>query len=221
MMQTLIWYIENMIGQIFQMLPCMSVVLILWGTFRPARIRRLSKAGLVTPKRREFVLLLYVLFCAGLCALTLFPYGFWGECMRMLWEQGYVPDIQFPSWNESIRTLKRLPESITPFREILRVNQGGPWLWFVLWGNIGMFAPVGFCLPLLWRRRKWYHAFFAGGLFSVFIEFVQIFVGRVSDIDDIILNTGGSLIGFILFYISSKVIPLDWNGFHCQKKEDI
>ena len=141
MMQTLIWYIENMIGQIFQMLPCMSVVLILWGTFRPARIRRLSKAGLVTPKRREFVLLLYVLFCAGLCALTLFPYGFWGECMRMLWEQGYVPDIRFPSWNESLHTLKRLPESITPFREILRVNQTLHKIW------LSVCVPTTILLP--------------------------------------------------------------------------
>ncbi len=139
----------------------------------------------------------------------------------MVWEQGYVPDIQFPTLDTSIRILKQLPESITPFREILRVNQGGPWLWFVLWGNIGMFAPIGFCVPLLWRNRTWYHVLLVGGLFSAAIEFVQVFVGRVSDVDDIMLNTFGAMIGFILFCILYKVIPLEWDKFHCQIKEDI
>lgn len=219
MIKTLIWYIENIIGQFFQMLPCMAVVLILWSAYRPVRLRRLGRLGLSSPRRRELALLAYVLFCAGLCALTLFPYGFWGECLRMLWEDGYTPKLHLPALEESLRSFRRLPESVTPFREIFRVTQGGPWLWFVLWGNIGMFLPVGFCVPLLWRGRKWYHALLNGGLFSMSIELIQVFVGRISDVDDVILNTGGALIGFILYIVLSKVIPLEWDKFHCQKKE--
>lgn len=219
MMKTLVWYIENILFQVFQMLPCMAVALIVWTLIRPVRLRQLTRKGLHSPKRREIALLLYVLFCTGLCALTLFPYGFWGECLRMLWEPDYRPDLQFPTWEESIRALRELPESITPFREILRVDQGGPWLWFVLWGNIGMFSPIGFCVPLLWRGKKWYHAVLAGGLFSASIEFVQVFVGRVSDVDDVMLNTAGALVGFLLYCIVRKVIPLQWERFHCQKKE--
>lgn len=221
MIQTLFWYIKNIIGQAFQMLPSMAVVLLLWGAFRPVRLQQLGRVGLVSPRRRELALLMYVLFCAGLCALTLFPYGFWGECLRMLWESGYTPEIYFPPLDESIQSLKQLPQSITPFREIMRVTQGGPWLWFVLWGNIGMFAPVGFCVPLLWRSRKWYHSLLVGCLFSAAIEFIQIFVGRVSDVDDIILNSSGALVGFVIYFIICKVLPLDWNKSHCQKKEGI
>lgn len=219
MIQTLIWYIENIVRQVFQMLPCMAAALVTWSVLRPFRLRQLNAAGLVSPKRRELSLLCCVLFCAGLCALTLFPYGFWGECLRMLWEANYRPDFEFPDWKESIRTLKELPKSVTPFREIVRVTQGGPWLWFVLWGNIGMFAPIGFCVPLLWRKKRWYHALIIGGLFSFLIEFIQVFAGRVSDVDDIILNTSGALIGFFMYCVLRKMIPLDWDRFHCQKEE--
>lgn len=206
-------------GQCIQMLPCMAFALVIWALVRPFRLRQLQKNGLISLRRRELVLLLYALFCAGLCALTVFPYGFWGECLRVLWEPGYSPSIHFPTLEQSLDALRRLPASITPFREILRVNQGGPWLRFVFWGNIGMFAPIGFCLPLLWRDRHWYHAFALGLLFSAGIEFIQVFSGRVSDIDDVMLNTAGTVLGFILYQIACKAVSLDWNSFHCQKKE--
>ena len=167
------------------------------------------------------MLMMYVLFLAGLGALTLFPYGFWGDCMRMLWEPGFVPKWELPGWEAGLHTLRALPYSMTPFREILRVNRGGPWLWFVFWGNIGMFAPIGFGIGMLWRRKHWYHALVFGGLFSTAIELIQVFVGRVSDIDDIMLNTTGALAGFILYHIVRKVIPIDWKRFHCQIKEDV
>ena len=219
-MKTPIWYIENILNQGFQMLPCMMAGLLLWSVARPIRIHRLARLGLVSPQRREITLMLYVLFCAGLCALTLFPYGFWGDCMRMLWEPEFELSYDLPGWEAGMRMLRALPESITPFREILRVTKGGPWLWFVLWGNIGMFAPIGFGLALLWRERRWYHALLLGVVFSASIEFVQIFVGRVSDIDDIMLNTAGTIVGFILYCIVCKVISLDWDRFYCQIKED-
>ena len=140
--------------------------------------------------------------------------------MRLLWEPEFKFSFDLPGWEEGMRILRSLPESVTPFREILRVTQGGPWLWFVLWGNIGMFVPIGFGLALLWRERRWYHAIGLGAIFSSGIEFIQIFVGRVSDVDDIMLNATGSLVGFVLYCIVSKVITLEWDEFHCQIKED-
>ncbi len=220
MMNTLIWYIENILKQMMQMLPAMAVALVVWSVVRPVRLYSLERSGLISPKRREFFLLAFVLFCAGLCALTLFPYGFWNEFFKMILEPGYEPQFSYPSWEESLCALRELPYSLTPFQEILRVNQGGPWLWFVLWGNIGMFAPVGFCLPLLWRKRKWYHAVLTGATFSLSIEVIQVFVGRVSDVDDLILNTVGALLGFLFYNLLCKVIPLDWKMFHCRNKED-
>lgn len=220
-MTTLVWYLQNILDQILQMLPCVAATLVLWLALRPVRLQQIAGHSLVSGMRREAALLLFVLFCAGLCSLTLVPYGFWGECFQALMDPGYTIMLKFPTWEESLLSLKELPGSVTPFREILRVHHGGPWMWFVLWGNIGMFAPIGFCVPLLWRGRRWYHALLAGGLFSFAIEFIQIFVGRVSDIDDVMLNTAGAFLGFIMYCIIRKVIPLDWELFHCQKKEDV
>jgi len=220
-MNTLIWYTENIFRHMLQMLPCMTIALLFWSVIRPWRLKYIEKHGLYSTKRREIVLLGYVMFCAGLGALTLFPYGFWEEYLRVFVDPGHHPSVQFPSFADSLVLLRQLPQSITPFREILRVNHGGPWLWFVLWGNIGMFAPIGFGLPLLWRNKQWYHALLLGGIISFLIELIQIFVGRVSDIDDVILNSIGAFFGFCLYFICSKVIPLNWDNFHCKKEEAV
>lgn len=218
-MKTIVWYIENILIQGVQMFPAMAVALLLWIALRPIRLRELEKRGMISLKRREAGLLLFVLFCAGLIALTVFPYGFWKEIIQIIQKPGYSPDIRIPDLEESVRLLKQLPYSLTPFQEIRRVSWGGPWLWFVLWGNIGMFMPVGFSIPLFWRDRKWYHVLGYGGGFSLCIELIQVFAGRVSDIDDLLLNTSGCLIGFWLYCICCKVIPLNWNNFRCREKE--
>ena len=140
--------------------------------------------------------------------------------MRMLLESDFEMSLDLPSWEEGLRRLRALPDSITPFREILRVKHGGPWLRFVLLGNIAIFAPVGFCLGLLWRGKRWYHALLLGIVGSSMIELIQVFVGRVSDVDDIMLNTVGTVLGFALYSVVSKVISLNWDKFRCQMKED-
>lgn len=50
---------------------------------------------------------------------------------------------------------------------------------------------------------------------SLFIEFSQLFNERVSDVDDLIMNTFGVLIGWLLYSvffkkIGSYMLPLRW-----------
>lgn len=74
-------------------------------------------------------------------------------------------------------------------------------------GNIIMFMPIGFMLPLLWSKfDRWYMAFLSGFFTSLFIELVQLSQSRSSDIDDILLNTTGAILGFLLYKIISKRI---------------
>ena len=42
---------------------------------------------------------------------------------------------------------------------------------------------------------------------SLSIETIQLSIGRVFDVDDVILNVLGGLIGFILYKVLNKVIP--------------
>ncbi|MCH1984082.1 VanZ family protein [Ruminococcus sp. OA3] len=65
-------------------------------------------------------------------------------------------------------------------------------------GNILMFIPLGFLLPMLSRKfQKVGNAvLFCAGT-SLLIEVLQLFLTRGTDIDDLILNTLGGLIGFL------------------------
>lgn len=75
-------------------------------------------------------------------------------------------------------------------------------------GNIVMFLPWGLGLPLLWKK---YRSFIQLALMSlalpVCIEFVQLFIGRSVDIDDVILNFTGAMLGGLVYLILSKLFP--------------
>ena len=91
--------------------------------------------------------------------------------------------------------------------------------------NILLFVPFGFFAPLLWKRfQNIFRTFFLGFFFSLFIEVSQLFCHRVSDIDDLIMNTIGTLIGFVLFWILKLIIP-GLGNFFCKgsvfKKSEI
>ncbi|MEO5589476.1 MAG: VanZ family protein [Gemmatimonadaceae bacterium] len=83
-----------------------------------------------------------------------------------------------------------------------------------LLGNVLMFVPLGLLLPLVWRR----HATLAGIVgvsfaASVLIELVQfaersIGVGRWTDVDDVLLNVLGAVIGFSLLVVGQRLTRL-------------
>lgn len=72
--------------------------------------------------------------------------------------------------------------------------------------NIIFFMPFGFLLPTLWKRfRKFIPTVFAGFIFSLIIEVGQLFTFRATDVDDLIMNTLGTILGFIVFKIFSII----------------
>lgn len=72
--------------------------------------------------------------------------------------------------------------------------------------NIIFFMPFGFLLPILWNKfRKFIPTVFAGFIFSLIIEVGQLFTIRATDVDDLIMNTLGTILGFILFKILSII----------------
>ncbi|WP_182004409.1 VanZ family protein [Priestia aryabhattai] len=68
-------------------------------------------------------------------------------------------------------------------------------------GNIILFIPFGFLLPLNYRGAdSTFKACSAGLILSLIIEVLQLFMSnRWTDIDDVILNTIGAGTGYILF----------------------
>ncbi len=74
-------------------------------------------------------------------------------------------------------------------------------------GNILLFSPLGMTLPLLEKRlnRGWL-VVLLGLSFSLTIEIAQTFlVDRVFDVDDLILNSFGTLVGFLVYAILNQI----------------
>lgn len=76
-------------------------------------------------------------------------------------------------------------------------------------GNVVMFMPLGALLPLWDRRyRKAWATILAGLSLTFSIELLQYLMGtRSADIDDIILNTLGTVLGFALYRILARLRP--------------
>ena len=71
------------------------------------------------------------------------------------------------------------------------------WLFF---GNIGWFVPFGFLLPMLLKKESFLKIVVMGFMFSFAIESLQfIFRVGVAELDDLILNTLGTAIGYLIY----------------------
>ena len=87
-----------------------------------------------------------------------------------------------------------------PFKEMFRYRLGSNLFIRNVIGNVLMFMPYGFFLHYFLRKCNGKMAFFLVLILSVVIESTQLYIGRVFDIDDIILNVLGGIIGFYFFH---------------------
>jgi glycopeptide antibiotics resistance protein len=75
-----------------------------------------------------------------------------------------------------------------------------------LFGNIVMFIPLGFGLPWVHARlRRWWRTLLTAAAVIVCVELVQLvtLLGHC-DVDDLILNLVGVLIGYLLWAITHR-----------------
>ena len=65
--------------------------------------------------------------------------------------------------------------------------------------NVLLFVPLGLLLPLLWREfRRFSRVTLSGLLLSLGIEILQVFTFRYTDVNDLLTNTIGAALGFLL-----------------------
>lgn len=102
--------------------------------------------------------------------------------------------------------------NLTLFREIGRFWEYRRMLGFKavflnLAGNVIAFMPFGFLLPLLSdNRTNWFATTICAFAFSLFAETVQLVLKLGSfDVDDLLLNTVGGLLGYIFCAICARV----------------
>ena len=111
--------------------------------------------------------------------------------------------VGIPNISEFMR-LARLGESFfNPNLNLLPLH-GGLRLDFIL--NIFLFIPLGFLCPLISERYQCAkNILLLGGGLSLAIEIAQLFtLYRATDIDDLLTNVAGALIGYGCFKILRK-----------------
>lgn len=100
--------------------------------------------------------------------------------------------------------------NLVPLKEIERfwIYRGklGIYSFLNLAGNVMIFMPVGFLIPILWKDRRGF-LFTACITFemSLAIECIQL-LSRVGsfDVDDLLLNTLGGILGYVLLKFYEK-----------------
>jgi glycopeptide antibiotics resistance protein len=75
-----------------------------------------------------------------------------------------------------------------------------------LFGNIGLLVPVGFLIPLACQKMTWKKTLIIAVASGLIIEGMQvIFRVGIFDIDDVILNGLGVIIGYWIFATFAKL----------------
>lgn len=179
------------LGFVKNMLPYMLAACPLIAVGRLLSARRLKKTGLQTSGRHEAGVWVFALFLAGLLSQAVVP-------KLEMTPQGLR--VVGGLFVEPLSHLNLIPGRV--LWETYRDMRAGEWSGFQInfLGNILMFMPVGFFPPLLWRRFESRKMTLLSGLgLSLFIELCQLPFIRMTDVDDLWLNTLGAFCGS-LFY---------------------
>lgn len=98
--------------------------------------------------------------------------------------------------------------NLVPFKNLLDYPEKRQILLNII-GNTTMFIPIGVIWPAVFRELNTHLRALAAGVgFSLCIELLQLpFFDRVTDVDDLILNSLGYLAGYLLYLLAKKVFP--------------
>ena len=136
-------------------------------------------------KRDAVLLLIYINF-AVIFRFTFFP---------MFKVDGHVQPLVF-----DLATAFPFRVNLLPLVNLFDYDSKRDLLLNVI-GNVSMFIPSGIVLPIVYKQLDtFWMTLFAGAGISLCIEIVQLpFSVRATDIDDLILNTVGVIIGYGIY----------------------
>jgi glycopeptide antibiotics resistance protein len=130
-----------------------------------------------------------VVYAALLAAVTLLPIRWRADLAR--WPDNWRPQL-VPLWN--------LVAGIADADRRLVTLAGTA-------GNVLLFVPLGFLLPLLLPRmgRPW-RVLAAGGGVSLLVELAQLPMPGVrrADVNDLLMNVAGTAVGWLLYTLASR-----------------
>lgn len=148
------------------------------------------KQGRIVWKRELQLLLVYICIVVSM-RFTFFPFGkIDGVIQPLLFDRAQL----FPP---------RI--NMEPFIHLMDYPEARS-AWLNLIGNIAMFIPMGIVWPSVFKELNCHwKVLAAGAAFSLCIEIMQLpFFDRVSDIDDLLLNSFGYLIGYGIYLLVKR-----------------
>ena len=136
-----------------------------------------------------------------------------------MWEDMFHPVYRiyyifsyFSDWYGRTTTgMEEYHYNLILFKEIKRFweyrNQVGLFAMFTnLFGNVLIFVPFGFFMPMASRYRSLFSTLFASFGLSLGVETFQL-IAKVGcfDVDDLLLNTAGGIVGYLVFSICAAI----------------
>lgn len=154
----------------------------------------------------ETIRLLLICWTAELVCCTMMPTGFWWKFWHpwSFFRADTFSFFRFTKW-------KVVPVLWTHF-----VKFSGDYLikdfqWqqlildFSL--NVVLYMPLGLALPFVWKRANFGRTVLVGFIVTLIVEFYQAFIFRDPNIDDVICNTLGAAVGYLVYLAMKKVLP--------------
>ena len=89
--------------------------------------------------------------------------------------------------------------NLVPFSEMFRYEIGSTSFYLNVVGNIVIFIPFGYLISTYIKPKRILSILIVSVISSATVEFVQLCIGRSFDVDDIILNSLGAIIGFLIY----------------------
>ncbi len=186
-------YIKNMIGYMVMALPIFLISRFIFIKIKKKRINI----------KNEIVLLIFVLYIVGLASQTVIPM----LTIGILNDTGkFIINFHIFPRNENVNLIPFHTLYQYLFQANTNVDNWDQVSILNIFANMLLFSPMGFLVPLIWKKwDSFKEIFFLGLGITCLIEIVQLFIGRSTDIDDVILNTFGMIIGYAIFLILKKV----------------
>jgi glycopeptide antibiotics resistance protein len=153
---------------------------------------------------KEAIRFLFVIYICMVVSVTLFP----------------LP-IGFHSNSENVYRLINVMPLVSIINNIgqIGIAYGGDAQFMIgliarnVGGNILLLMPLGFLAPIVWNKYKHFkNIIFLGFVISITIETLQFMEslaggwGRITDIDDVICNVIGIILGFIIYKFTFKIV---------------
>ena len=183
-------------GYFLQAVPVTLLVGLVYLILRLAVLRR-KQAPVSWPP--EAVKLAFVCYLTGLCSLVILPANFWL----------HVFDGIFFGWWESMGEFFRLGE-INLVPTLVKCLSGefslDSWVKAMLVGNVVLFLPFGLFLPFAVQKLSKKQLLTVAAATPLTVEILQLFVGRSFDVDDLLCNFLGIILGLLLAWALQRLV---------------